>query len=254
MQSFLIKENRLFRPCIDIKDLKVVQLEQGERLALTDSRRPEEIAEIYYKDQLHGGHMIDLQGGGNISVILPALRFKNLQVGGGIHSDNAKVFLDHGATHVIFSSFIFDKSGQIRWDRLEELNRKIGKDKIVLAPDVRNDRCIYVQQWKVNTGIRIDQNQILKKLEKYCDEFLVHSIEVEGMEGGIDMDLAKLVRQECSIKITYAGGGTDVNIVRTLHQLGVDITIGKAYYKGTVSHQALLDVNRELAGCSSKTE
>ena len=237
----------MFRPCIDVKDQKVVQLEQGERLALTDSRKPIEIAEIYHKDDLTGGHIIDLQGGGNSAVILPALKYNNLQVGGGINLDNAKLFLDHGATHIILSSFIFDPKGLIRWDRLEELNKKIGKDRIVLAPDVKNDRNIYVQQWKVNTNIKIDENDLLKKLEKYCDEFLVHSIEVEGMEGGIDLDLAKLVRKLCSIPVTYAGGGTNVEIVKTLHQMGIDITIGKAYYKGSVSHQSLVDTNRELA-------
>jgi phosphoribosylformimino-5-aminoimidazole carboxamide ribotide isomerase len=237
----------VFRPCIDVKDQKVVQLEQGERLALTDSRKPIEIAEIYHKDDLAGGHIIDLQGGGNSAVILPALKYNNLQVGGGINLDNAKLFLDHGATHIILSSFIFDPKGLIRWDRLEELNKKIGKNRIVLAPDVKNDRNIYVQQWKVNTNIKIDENDLLKKLEKYCDEFLVHSIEVEGMEGGIDLELAKLVRKLCSIPVTYAGGGTNVEIVKTLHQMGIDITIGKAYYKGSVSHQSLVDTNRELA-------
>lgn len=237
----------MFRPCIDVKDKKVVQLEQGERLVLTDSRQPLEIAEIYHYDGLSGGHIIDLQGGGNAEVILPALKYHNLQVGGGIRLENAKTFLDHGATHIILSSFVFDPKGIIRWDRLEELNKQIGKKRIVLAPDVKNDRNIYVQQWKVNTGIRIDENKLLSKLENYCDEFLVHSIEVEGMEGGIDLDLAKLVRNNCSIPVTYAGGGTNVEIVRVLHHLGLDITIGKAYYNGSVSHQSLVEVNRELA-------
>lgn len=237
----------MFRPCIDVKDKKVVQLEQGERLVLTDSRQPLEIAEIYHQDGLSGGHIIDLQGGGNAEVILPALKYHNLQVGGGVRLENAKTFLDHGATHIILSSFIFDPKGIIRWDRLEELNKLIGKKRIVLAPDVKNDRNIYVQQWKVNTGIRIDENKLLSKLENFCDEFLVHSIEVEGMEGGIDLDLAKLVRNNCSIPITYAGGGTSVEIVRVLHHMGLDITIGKAYYNGSVSHQSLVEVNRELA-------
>lgn len=236
----------MFRPCIDVKDKKVVQLEQGERLALTDTRKPIEIAAIYYQDNLKGGHIIDLQGGGNSDVILPALKYHNLQVGGGIKLENAKIFLDHGATHIILSSFIFDPKGIIRWDRLDELNQLIGKKRIVLAPDVKNDRNIYVQQWKVNTGIRIDKDKLLSKLENYCDEFLVHSIEVEGMEGGIDLELAKLVRSQCNIPVTYAGGGTNVEIVKILHHLGIDITIGKAYYNGSVSHQSLVEMNQEL--------
>lgn len=236
----------MFRPCIDIKGNKVVQLEQGERLALTDDRAPIEIAEIYFKDHLAGGHMIDLEGGKSESVILPALKFNNLQFGGGVNLENAQKFLDAGATHVIFSSFVFDKSGEIRWDRLKELKKIYGKDKIVLAPDVKNDRNIYVNQWKTCTGIKIDKSNLLSKLEKYCDELLVHSIEVEGMEGGIDLDLVKILREHCTIPVTYAGGGNSLEVVETLHQMGVDITIGKAYFNGSLSHDSLIKLNNKL--------
>lgn len=243
----------MFRPCIDVKDQKVVQLEQGERLALTDSRAPIEIAEIYCKDGLTGGHIIDLQGGKSAAVILPALKFNNLQVGGGVNLENAKTFLDAGATHVIFSSFVFDAKGEIRWDRLKDLCDTYGKNRIVLAPDVKSDRMIWVAQWKVCTGISIEQNKVLSKLEKYCDEFLVHSIEVEGMEGGIDFDLVKILRENCTIPITYAGGGTNIEVVKELHGLGVDITIGKAYYNGRVSHESLVKTNRDLSVLDSNT-
>ncbi|PCJ58011.1 MAG: phosphoribosylformimino-5-aminoimidazole carboxamide ribotide isomerase [Planctomycetota bacterium] len=238
----------MFRPCIDVKGNKVVQLEQGERLALTDKRAPLEIAEVYFNDSLTGGHMIDLEGGKSESVILPALKYNNLQFGGGVNIDNAFKFLDAGATHVIFSSFVFDKQGEIRWDRLKELKDKIGKERIVLAPDVKNDRNIYVNQWKTCTNIRIDENNFLSKLEDYCNEFLVHSIEVEGMEGGIDLELVKILRDNCSIPVTYAGGGNNLEIVETLHVMGVDITIGKAYFNGTISHDSLIEVNRKLIG------
>ncbi|MBF0198800.1 MAG: hypothetical protein HQL32_13880 [Planctomycetes bacterium] len=235
----------MFRPCIDVKFNQVVQLEQGEKLALTDERSPVEIAKIYQDDNLQGGHMIDLEGGSNKGVILPALQYGNLQVGGGIRLDNGKDYLNAGATHLIFSSAVFKEDG-IHWLMLEKLRDLYGADKIVLAPDVKHDRHIYVNQWKSKTEVKLSR-ALLEKLSEYCDEFLVHSIEVEGMESGIDTELVDFLATSCDKKITYAGGGTDVQVVRDLHKKGLDITIGKAYFSGKVKHEDLVSVNRELA-------
>lgn len=234
----------MFRPCIDVKFQKVVQLEQGQRLALTDDRTPLELATIYEEDQLFGGHIIDLEGGKNKSVILPALCKANLQVGGGIRLDNGQEFLDAGATHLIFASAVFKKEG-VDWDMLNQLREKFGKQRIVLAPDVKNDRFIYARQWTHNTGIKLD-GPLLQKLADYCDELLIHSIEVEGMEGGIDRELVDFLSKHKTTTITYAGGGSNLDVVEELHQLGLDITIGKAYFAGHLSHNDLVALNRRL--------
>ena len=183
----------MFRPCIDIKGNQVVQLEQGDRLALTDKRSPEEIAEIYFNDGLSGGHMIDLQGGRNKAVILPALKYGNLQVGGGIRPENGEEFLTAGATHLIFSSFVFNGEG-VNWNNLQQLKKIFGKDKIVLAPDVKSDRHIYINQWKTKTDMCLT-HVLLEELSEYCDEFLIHSIEVEGMESGVDTELVQFLSE-----------------------------------------------------------
>jgi phosphoribosylformimino-5-aminoimidazole carboxamide ribotide isomerase len=234
----------MFRPCIDVKFLKVVQLEQGERLALTDERTPTEIAKIYRDDGLEGGHMIDLEGGKNRDVILPALKYHNLQVGGGVRLNNGAEYLDAGATHLIFSSAVFTKNG-IDWDGLNEIKKTFGKKHIVLAPDVKNDRHIYVDLWKTKTSIKMNK-ELLQKLSEYCDEFLIHSIEVEGMEGGIDYSLVDYLSEVQNCKIVYAGGCNDLSDVEKLHSKKLDITIGKAYYTGQISHDDLLVINRKL--------
>lgn len=236
----------MFKPCIDIKHKKVVQLEQGERLALTDHRAPKEIAEIYHRDGLIGGHMIDLEGGKNREVILPALSYHNLQVGGGIKLENGEQYLDAGATHLIFSSAVFKREG-IDWEMLKKLKSKFGKEKLVLAPDVKGDRYIYVEQWKTKTENKLSVD-LLESLSNYCDEFLIHSIEVEGMEGGIDQDLVKFLSEIKGVDIVYAGGGTTLDVVRELHLLGLDMTIGKAYFSGKIKHDDLVELNQTLKG------
>lgn len=235
----------MFKPCIDVKYKKVVQLEQGSRLALTDERSPTEIAKIYDEDGLSGGHMIDLEGGSNKDVILPALKYNNLQVGGGIRLKNGKEYLDAGATHLIFSSAVFNEKG-IDWEMLKTLKGTFGREHLVLAPDVKNDRFIYANLWKSKTPVELT-HQILEKLSDYCDEFLIHSIEVEGMEGGIDFDLVDFLSDAKGVKIVYAGGCNDIEDVSRLHEKGLDITIGKAYYNGVIPHDKLVALNKRLS-------
>ncbi len=234
----------MFRPCIDVKNAQVVQLEQGDRLALTDERSPRQLAEIYAKDGLFGGHIIDLEGGKSKDVILAALGLENLQVGGGINIDNGSQFLNAGATHLIFSSAVFKSEG-VDWPSLKELQNRFGRKRLVLAPDVRADREIWVQQWKKPTGIKLDRD-LLGKLSEACDELLIHSIEVEGLEQGVDNELVDFLATHRLGPIVYAGGATTVAEVRDLHQMGLDVTIGKAYFSGKVSHEDLVKLNQEL--------
>ena len=46
----------------------------------------------------------------------------------------------------------------------------------------------------------------MEKLHSYCDEFLVHAVNVEGTGTGVDEDLLKILAKESEIPITYAGG------------------------------------------------
>lgn len=235
----------MFRPCIDIKGGKVVQLEQGARLALTDSRSPAELAAIYLADGLAGGHVIDLEGGRNRDVILPALSGRILQVGGGVRLDNGRAFLDAGAAQLIFSSAVF-KPGGVDWEHLAALVRAFGRERIVLAPDVKGDRQIWVERWRTPTGLCLDRD-LLGRLGGLCAELLIHSIEVEGMEQGMDLDLVRFLAEHRAGPVVYAGGGRTCDDVRLLHGLGLDLTIGKAYFAGRVSHDELVRLNRELA-------
>lgn len=235
----------MFRPCIDVKDLKVVQLEQGERLALTDERSPAELARIYAQDGLTGGHIIDLQGGPNREVILPALQYHNLQVGGGVRLDNGQAYLDAGATHLIFASAVFGREG-IDWKQLAKLEQRFGRQRLVLAPDVRG-RSIHVSQWKVDTGIELDA-ALLERLAQHCDELLIHAIEVEGLAGGMDEDLVEFLATHRAGRIVYAGGANDLECVERLHGLGLDVTIGRAYFSGQIAHDDLVHLNRRMRG------
>jgi phosphoribosylformimino-5-aminoimidazole carboxamide ribotide isomerase len=71
----------------------------------------------------------------------------------------------------------------------------------------------------------------IKSLEPYCSEFLIHAADNEGLQKGIDEQLVEKLAQWCSIPVTYAGGGRnlqDLDHVKTLSNGRVDLTIGSA--------------------------
>jgi hypothetical protein len=128
----------MFRPCIDLHEGRVKQIvggtldTSGLRTNFVSEKPSSWYAELYRRDQLRGGTVIML-GPGNESAALEALRAYpgGLQLGGGVTIDNAKRYLDAGASHVIVTSWVF-RDGQIDWDRLKALVALISKKRLVL--------------------------------------------------------------------------------------------------------------------------
>ena len=192
-----------FRPCIDIHNGKVKQIvggslkDEGNRAVenFAASEDADYFASLYRRDSLQGGHIILLNAAGSeyyeadLFQAKKALRaFEGgLQIGGGITVDNAKTFLNMGASHVIVTSYVF-RDGMIDYDRLKQLNRAIGKEHLVLDLSCRKrdgDYYIVTNRWQTFTGERIIA-ETLEELAQYCDEYLVHAVDVEGKAAGID--------------------------------------------------------------------
>lgn len=161
---------------------------------------------------------------------------QGLQVGGGIKTENAKEWLDAGASHVIVTSFVFH-NGQIDMERLKSLVEVTGKDRLVLdlscrrrPDDPTGPYYVVTDRWQTYTDVKVDEDT-LKNLSEYCDEFLVHGVENEGKRCGILEDLVVLLGDHSPISVTYAGGVKDVSDLDRVKELGkgkVDLTIGSA--------------------------
>lgn len=231
-----------FRPCIDLKDGRVVQIVGGslsdsDRAALktnfSTDRSPAEFAELYRQDGLTGGHVIAL-GPGNRKAALAALSAYpgGLQMGGGVNLDNAQDFLDAGASHVIVTSFVF-RGGQIDQVRLDALVARIGKARLVLDLSCRQrdgHYWIVTDRWQTFTDVCVTP-ETLAQLGSQCDEFLVHGVDVEGHQAGIEEDLVTLLGAHSPIPATYAGGArgfADLERVKALGQGRVHLTVGSA--------------------------
>jgi phosphoribosylformimino-5-aminoimidazole carboxamide ribotide isomerase len=241
-----------FRPCIDLHQGQVKQIvgstltdskstngkESGVATNFATNKPATDFAELYRRDHLLGGHVIML-GSGNDDAAMAAIKAypNGLQVGGGMTDANCQQWLTAGASHVIVTSFVFT-NGKLRLDRLDSLRNAATKERLVLDLSCRRkpvdgpdgDFYVVTDRWQTFTDYPVTAKTIIE-LAEYCDEFLVHGVDVEGKQCGILEDLVELLGSHSPIPVTYAGGVRnldDMNLVEKLGKGRVDCTIGSA--------------------------
>jgi len=231
-----------FRPCIDLHGGKVKQIVGGTLCDNASSSlvtnfqtdlSPAHYAAMYKSDNLSGGHVIML-GAGNEDAALSALNAypQGLQIGGGITPSNAQKFIDAGASHVIVTSYVFNE-GEIKWERLYKLIEVVSKEKLVLDLSCRkvgDNYFVAADRWQSITKEKLSI-QLFERLSQYCDEFLIHAADVEGLKAGIDSYLVSLLADCSALPVTYAGGVrglSDLDLVEKLGHGRVDITVGSS--------------------------
>jgi phosphoribosylformimino-5-aminoimidazole carboxamide ribotide isomerase len=231
----------MFRPCIDLHDGKVKQIVGGSlcddpaalRTNFVSDRPARWFAELYRRDDLRGGHVIML-GPGNETAAREALAAfpGGLQIGGGINPGNARSFLDAGASHVIVTSWIF-REGQLDEARLRQLSAALGKKRLTLDLSCRRkegDYFVVTDRWQKFTALKVGE-RTLRELARWCDEFLVHAADVEGLCLGVDLELVEQLGRGSPIPVTYAGGAKALRDLEDVARAGagrVDLTIGSA--------------------------
>lgn len=237
-----------FRPCIDIHNGKVKQIVGGSLRDENNQAKENFVsnvdagyyANLYKENNIKGGHIILLNSQDSEyfeetkkQALLALDTYKGgLQIGGGINDNNALFYINAGASHVIVTSYVF-KDGRINYENLQKICNAVGKEHLVLDLSCRkkNDKYyIVTDRWQKFTDVCIDEN-IFYELSKYCDEFLVHAVDVEGKAKGIEKDVVKILGKLENIKVTYAGGISSFEDLDTLKDLGnekVDFTIGSA--------------------------
>ena len=229
-----------FRPCIDLHQGKVKQIvgsslrkdQTALKTNFTSDRSASEFAKLYARDGLTGGHLIML-GPGNKIAALEAIQAypKGLQVGGGISIDIATEWIEHGASHVIVTSCLFNKNAKFVLSKLQDLVKRVGKDKIVIDLSCKrreSDWLVMKDNWQTETDLSLNE-PLLKLLSDYCDEFLIHATDLEGKCQGIDVDLVKFLGNYSPLPVTYAGGVTslsDLDYIKLVGSGRVDVTIG----------------------------
>jgi phosphoribosylformimino-5-aminoimidazole carboxamide ribotide isomerase len=239
------------RPCIDLHNGQVKQI-VGSSLAdgqepetnFVSDRSPAWYAELYRGDNLTGGHVIKL-GPDNDDAAREALAAwpGGLQIGGGITAENATKWLDAGAAQVIVTSHVF-RNKQLDPVRLDRLFQAVGKDRLVLDLSCRkkdDEYHVVTDRWQTFTNTIVNEYS-LKTLSAFCCEFLIHGVDVEGKQQGMDEELIQLLADHSPIPCVYAGGVRSFDDLEKLNQAGngkIDVTVGSALdlFGGTLPYR-----------------
>ena len=253
-----------FRPCIDIHNGKVKQI-VGSSLIDAGNQAKENFvssqdgafyANMYQGDGVRGGHIILLNPvdseyyEATKEQALLALRTYpgGLQIGGGITAENASYFITEGASHVIVTSYVF-KDGKIHYENLKKLVATVGKEHVVLDLScryVKEEDAYFVvtDRWQKFTQEKVTY-ALLEELSQYCDEFLIHAVDVEGKQNGIEEPLISLLGEWGKIPVTYAGGIASFADLEAIKELGkgkLNVTIGSALdlFGGSLKYKEVL--------------
>ena len=253
-----------FRPCIDIHNGKVKQIVGGslrdEGSAAAENFVAEQDAAFFaglYRDAgLLGGHIILLNPVGSEYYeatkrqALSALSTYpgGMQIGGGITEENAEEFLEAGASHVIVTSYVF-QNGRIHYERLQKLLERVGRERLVLdlsCKKVGDCYRIVTDRWQKVTEEVVNE-ALLDRLASYCDEFLIHAVDVEGKAQGIEQEVVRLLGNWGKLPITYAGGVHNYRDLELLQELGrnwLNVTVGSALdlFGGEMEWKKILEI------------
>jgi phosphoribosylformimino-5-aminoimidazole carboxamide ribotide isomerase len=235
-------------PSIDLQNGRIVQLVQGETLALASDDFDGWIAKFA---QFPKVQLIDLDAamsrGSNEALVRRIAARLPCRVGGGVRSvRRAEALVAAGAQAVIVGSGLFrlapttgvagprepsHRSQPIDHDFAQALANTVGVDRIIAAVDARGGRVV-IHGWK--TALPIAPADAVKALEPYCTEFLYTHVDTEGLMQGTNMDAIRAVAAATSRKVTAAGGITTREEIDALDRMGVDAVVGMAIYTGVL--------------------
>jgi phosphoribosylformimino-5-aminoimidazole carboxamide ribotide isomerase len=220
-------------PSIDLQGGKIVQLVQGERLAVQTDDVDAWVARFtgYPKVQL-----IDLDAakgeGDNAALVARICGLLPCRVGGGIRTvERAEATLGAGATKVILGSSLF-RDGAVDVDFAGRLSEQVGRERLIAAVDGRGGRVV-VHGWR--TALELTPADAMQRLEPFFSEFLYTHVDLEGLMRGTDMAAISALRAATRRALTAAGGITTREEIEQLEAMGVDAVVGMAIYTGRLS-------------------
>jgi phosphoribosylformimino-5-aminoimidazole carboxamide ribotide isomerase len=219
-------------PSIDLMGGKVVQLQQGERLAIESDDLDGWIARFANFPLVQ---LIDLDAAlgrpANDEIVRHVVKKLPCQVGGGIRSiDRAQEVVDAGAKRVILGSSLFNNAGVNR-SRAEAFAEVFGADRLVGAIDSRGGKVV-IHGWK--TPLPISPEAAARALEPYVGTLLYTHVDTEGLLTGLNLAAVQSVQAATRRRLIAAGGIRSREEIDTLDRLGIDAVVGMAIYTGLI--------------------
>jgi phosphoribosylformimino-5-aminoimidazole carboxamide ribotide isomerase len=217
-------------PSIDLQGGKIVQLVQGERLAIETSDVDTWVTRFTGRPKVQ---LIDLDAakgtGDNAALVAHICGALPCRVGGGIRSiERAEATLALGASKIILGSALF-RDGEVDLDFASRLSERVGPERLIAAVDGRGGRVV-VHGWR--TTLDLSPADAIRRLEPFFGEFLYTHVDLEGLMRGTDMTAITALRNVTARALTAAGGITTREEIGQLDAMGVDAVVGMALYTG----------------------
>ena len=217
-------------PSIDLQGGRVVQLVQGERLAIESDDIDSWVRRFAGRSKVQ---LIDLDAakgeGDNRAIVARICAALPCRTGGGIRTiERARDVLALGATKVILGSALF-RDGRVDLEFARRLAGELGPERLIAAVDGKGGRVV-VHGWR--TALDITPAEAVSALEPFFGEFLYTHVDLEGLMRGTDMKAIAALRAVTSRALTAAGGITTREEIDRLDSMGVDAVVGMALYTG----------------------
>lgn len=220
-------------PSIDLQGGRIVQLVQGEKLAVETTDIDAWVERFRGRPKVQ---LIDLDAakgeGENDALVARICAELPCRVGGGIRTvGRAREILDAGATHAIVGSSLFNQ-GRVDTAFARTLSENFGSERLIAAVDSRGGKVV-IHGWR--TQLELTPMEAVQRLEPFFGEFLYTHVDREGLMQGTDLDAITAVAAATSRKLTAAGGITTLEEVDFLDARGIDAVVGMAIYTGRMN-------------------
>jgi phosphoribosylformimino-5-aminoimidazole carboxamide ribotide isomerase len=220
-------------PSIDLQGGAVVQLVQGERLAIRDD---DVFAWVRKFERFPKVQVIDLDAamgtGDNLALVRQIAGILSCRVGGGVRTvERAQDILAAGARAVIVGSSLFAE-GRPDLAFAKRMADAVGVEHVIAAVDSKGGQVV-VHGWR--TLLPVTAVEAIHALEPYCSEFLYTHVDREGLMGGTDLGAILQLRRATTRRLTAAGGITTQEEIDALQEHDVDAVVGMALYTGRLA-------------------
>lgn len=236
-------------PSIDLRDGKVVRLQQGDYARqLNYDLDPMATAQSFANAGAKLMHVVDLDGAkagepvqieliGKIASSTPLV----VQVGGGVRSTaDVQMLLDAGAKRVVVGTKAIED-----WEWFKSLvHDKSMAGKIVLAIDAKSGM-IATQAWTQTSGKRAVD--IAAEVTDWPLAGLLYTdVAKDGMLSGPNLQTTRELAEATKVPVIASGGVGNIEHIRQLNQLPIfGVIVGRSLHEGKLDLKEAIRLTQE---------
>jgi phosphoribosylformimino-5-aminoimidazole carboxamide ribotide isomerase len=239
-------ENFTIYPAIDLREGRVVRLQQGDRRRETEyDTDPAAVAERWIAGGASWLHVVNLDGAfgerslTNLTALQAILRAGNgkvrVQFGGGLR-DMAVIshVLRIGASRVVVGTAAVRNPELIR-----SALRTFGPERVVLGVDYRDGQ-VQVSGWE-EMSPQTPEALIADFKKDGLNTVIATNIRRDGMGTGVDISGAQVLVETTGCEVIASGGVGSLDDIQAVRDAGLSgVIVGKALYDGRFSFEEAL--------------